>query len=117
MSTITEELVMEIMPTRVEISPATGRLRLKESCNDVMWVLETLGGAERSAEILGVEVAEVHRWIDEHYVPSPYAEKLYGLTGTFVESIQEPCVGIRIGEACWPKSYRLHLARQELLDS
>lgn len=74
----------------LEVSPVTGNQRLVRPHNDVLGVIEVLGGVEAAAERLDVEVIEVHHWIDDHYVPTRYAKAIEGLTGWSTWSIQRP---------------------------
>jgi len=52
-----------------------------------------MGGKQSVATKLGVEEIEIEHWIDDHYVPTRYAEKIHELTGWSVWSIQVPPVG------------------------
>ena len=74
----------------LEVSPFTGNQRLVRPHNDVLGVIEVLGGVEAAAERLGVEVIEVHHWIDDHYVPTRYLNRLSKLTGYSGWSVQKP---------------------------
>ncbi|WP_048439986.1 hypothetical protein [Caenimonas sp. SL110] len=60
----------------IEENPVTGNLRLSASPNDVMAVIEILGGSGKAEGILGVEEVEIQHWIDDHYVPTRYVEKI-----------------------------------------
>lgn len=73
-----------------EINPFTGNRRLQICANDVMSVVEIMGGVQVAARNLGVEEIEVEHWIDDHYVPTRYAERIKELTGWSVWSIQAP---------------------------
>lgn len=74
----------------IETSPVTGNPRLKMCANDVMCVVEVLGGVTVAAEKLGVEVSEVETWQDQHYVPTAYAKAIEKMTGWSVWSLQVP---------------------------
>ena len=82
------------------INPATGNRQLIPSANDVWRVVDVLGGIAKAAIKLGVEEIEVHHWIDSHYVPTRYAERIKQLTGWGIESMQVPPIGTD-----WPESY------------
>lgn len=91
-----------VLEHRVEISPATGRPRFREMHNDVLFHIEQLGGSAKAAELLGTLPADVELWIDEHYVPQPFADRMHNLTRASVSLIQEPPTVV-IGNACiWP---------------
>ena len=79
----------------IEINPVTGNRQYHQAGNDVVCVVELLGGKQSTATRLGVEEIEIEHWIDDHYVPTPYAEKIHKLTGWSVWSIQLPPVGGR----------------------
>lgn len=74
----------------LEISPVTGRERLRPCANDVWNVVDVLGGPAQAAKALNVEEIEVEAWIDAHYVPARYAKEIQRLTGWSVWSIQSP---------------------------
>ena len=74
----------------LEVSPSTGNHRLVPPHNDVLGVIELLGGVESASERLAVEPIEVHHWIDDHYVPTRYAKAIKKLTGWSVWSQQTP---------------------------
>ena len=77
----------------VEINPITGNRQYHQVGNDVICVVEILGGKQSVAAKLGVEEIEIEHWIDDHYVPTRYAEEIHELTGWSVWSIQVPPVG------------------------
>ncbi|MGB8078728.1 MAG: hypothetical protein WCE58_02600 [Gallionella sp.] len=77
----------------VEINPVTGNRQYHWVGNDVFCVVEIMGGKESVAAKLGVEEIEIEHWIDDHYVPTRYAEMIHKLTGWSVWSIQVPAVG------------------------
>ena len=72
----------------IEINPVTGNQMYHTVGNDVLCVVEVMGGSEAVASELGVEVIEVEHWIDDHYVPARFAEKIQAMTGWSVLSIQ-----------------------------
>lgn len=91
-----------VLKQLVEISPATGRPRFIEFHNDVLFHIERLGGTEKAAAALGTSPSEVELWIDEHYVPQPFADRIHRLTRATVCLIQEP-ITVVIDETCiWP---------------
>lgn len=71
----------------VEINPVTGNRQYHQAGNDVVCVVEILGGKQSAAIKLGVEEIEIEHWIDDYYVPTRYAEKIHELTGWSVWSI------------------------------
>ena len=78
----------------VQINPVTGNRQVIEVANDVSLCMERLGGIEKAANYLGVEVIEVHHWIDSHYVPTRYAEAIIRRLGRWnLGTLQEPCIG------------------------
>lgn len=77
-------------PEFIQINPATGNRQLILSANDVMSVIEHLGGASKAAQRLMVEPIEIEHWIDDHYVPTRYAKAIQKLTGWSIWSIQQP---------------------------
>lgn len=78
---------------RVTINPATGNQRLIEACNDVEAVIDVFGGVTKAATKLGVEEIEIEHWIDDHYIPTRYAEKVHKITCWSIWSIQIPPIG------------------------
>jgi hypothetical protein len=76
----------------IEVSPVTGNPRLKyPAANDVMAVVELLGGIAKAAEVLGVETIEVEHWQDDHYVPTRYVIEIQKLLlGWSAWSLQTP---------------------------
>ena len=78
----------------IQINPVTGNRQLIMVANDVMHVIELLGNIDAAALTLGVEEIEIHHWIDDHYIPTRYAEKIMKLIGwKGIESLQQPSVG------------------------
>ena len=78
----------------IQINPVTGNRQLIMAANDIMDVIERLGNIEAAALRLGVEEIEVHHWIDDHHIPTRYAEKIMKLIGwKGIESLQQPSVG------------------------
>lgn len=63
---------------------------LRVGGNDFFCVVEIMGGKQSVAAKLGVEEIEIEHLIDDHYVPTRYAEKIQELTGWSVWSIQAP---------------------------
>jgi hypothetical protein len=76
----------------IEQSPVTGNPRLKyPAVNDVMAVVELLGGTAKAAEVLGVEQIEIEHWQDDHYVPSRHVAEIQKLLpGWSAWSLQTP---------------------------
>jgi hypothetical protein len=77
----------------VKINPVTGNRQYHQAGNDVVCVVEILGGKQSVAAKLGVEEIEIEHWIDDHYVPTRYAETIHELTGWSVWSIQASPAG------------------------
>lgn len=78
----------------VQINPATGNRQLIDVANDVALCMERLGGIEKAARFLGVEVIEVHHWSDSHYVPTRYAEAIIRRLGRWdLATLQKPSIG------------------------
>lgn len=88
-----EQVRFESDGRRIQINPATGNQRLIDAGNDVVSVIEILGGVTQAAIKLGVEEIEIEHWIDDHYVPTRHAEAVHKLTGWSVWSIQIPAIG------------------------
>ena len=77
-----------------QINPATGNRQLIDVANDVVLCIDRLGGIDKAASSLGVEVIEVHHWIDSHYVPTRYAEAIIRrLEGWDFSTLQQPSIG------------------------
>lgn len=81
-----------------EINPVTGNRQYHQAGNDVVCVVEILGGKQSVAAKLGVKEIEIEHWIDDHYVPTRYAEMNQELTGWGVWLIQE--LPVPVGERC-----------------
>ncbi len=77
----------------VEINPVTGNRQYYQAGNDVICVVDVMGGKQSVAAKLGVEEIEIEHWVDDHYVPTRYAERIHELTGWSVWSIQVSPVG------------------------
>jgi hypothetical protein len=77
----------------IDINPITGNRQYHQAGNDVVCVVDIIGGKQSAATRLGVELIEIEHWIDDHYVPTRYAEKIHKLTGWSVLSIQVPPAG------------------------
>jgi hypothetical protein len=77
----------------IDINPMTRNQQLCLSANDVMSVVEHIGGKSAAATKMGVEEIEIEHWIDDHYVPTRYAKKIEKMIGWSVWSMQEPPLG------------------------
>jgi hypothetical protein len=84
----------------IDINPITGNQMYHAVGNDVLCMVEIMGGKEAVVTKLGVEEFEVENWIDNHYVPTRYAEKIQAMTGWSVWSIQEAPFGVKTGSIC-----------------
>jgi hypothetical protein len=94
--------IRKVLEHRVEISPVTGRPRFNEMHNDVLFHVKRLGGSAKVAAALGVFEADVELWIDEHYVPQPFADRIHALTKATVSLIQEPPTVVIGNVSIWP---------------
>lgn len=94
--------IKKFLEHRIEISPVTGRPRFKAMHNDVLFHIERLGGSAKAAELLGAFQADVEQWIDEHYVPQPFAERIHNLTRASVSLIQVPPTVVIGSVSIWP---------------
>jgi hypothetical protein len=79
----------------IQINPITGNRQYHLHSNDVACVIGIMGGKQSTATRLGVEEIEIEHWIDDHYVPTRYAEKIQKFTGWNVWSIQVSPAGGR----------------------
>ena len=77
----------------IQINPVTGNRQYHLHSNDVACVIDIMGGKQSAAAKLGVEEIEIEHWIDDHYVPTRYAEEIEKITGWSVWSIQVPPAG------------------------
>jgi hypothetical protein len=87
---------------RVELSPRDGYLRINYMNNDVYWAIDKIGGVRAASGVLGVTPEQVETWIDQHYVPHPFASTINRLTGYSIWSIQEPTFYVFDGNEFWP---------------
>lgn len=83
-------------------NPATGNPQFASPHSDVWGAIEALGGIDAASTKLNVNVAEVNRWLDDHFIPTPHAEKIYLLTGRTKSLLQEPPFYVFDGERFWP---------------
>ena len=79
----------------IDINPVTGNRQYHQAGNDVVCVVDIIGGKQSAATRLGVKEIEIEHWIDDHYVPTRYAEQIHKLTGWSVWSIQVSPAGGR----------------------
>lgn len=91
-----ERVRIENGPDFIQINPQTGNPQLIFAANDIMSVMEHLGGKSAAATCLGVEEIEVEHWIDDHYVPTRYAHMINKMIGWSIWSIQEPPLGKKV---------------------
>ena len=80
----------------IDFNPITGNQQLCPSANDIMSMVERLGGKSLAATRLGVEEIEIEHWIDDHYVPTRYAKVIKKITGYSIWSMQEPPLGQKL---------------------
>lgn len=77
----------------IDVNPITGNQQLRPSANDIMSMIERFGGKSVTATSLGIEEIEIEHWIDDHYVPTRYANIIEKLIGYSILSMQEPPLG------------------------
>lgn len=86
----------------VQASPRTGHIRIADVNNDVTCAIEKMGGIEKASELLDATLEQLDGWIDEHYVPEPYASQIHRHTGYSIWSLQEPTFYVFSGGSYWP---------------
>lgn len=107
MKTLSNEAVLQILRQNdreghVQQSPRPGHLRIVEMNNDVFWAMEKMGGLENACKLLGITPEEANKWIDEHYVPEPFADIVRKHSGYSVWTLQEPTFYVSDGTDYWP---------------
>jgi hypothetical protein len=105
--TLSSDTVLEILRQhdrdgKVQTSPRPGHIRIHHMSNDVTCAIENMGGTEAACKKLGVSLAELDRWIDELYVPEPFASEMKKHTGFFVRSLQHSPFYVFDGRKYWP---------------
>lgn len=86
----------------VEPSPRPMHLRIVHVNNDVACAVENMGGMEKACELLAVSAEQIDLWIDQHYVPEPFASMVRKHTGYSIWSLQQPTFYVRSGNKYWP---------------
>lgn len=107
MSTLSAKRVVEILgqydrSDHVQPSARAGQIRIADINNDVTCAIELMGGIASASKLLGATEDEVNRWIDEHFVPQPFAMAVRTHTGYSVWSLQQPTFYVSDGEWYWP---------------
>jgi hypothetical protein len=92
----------------VERNPISGKPRIILGLNEVWNAIEEYGGVPKVARWLGLPAPIIWGWIDEHYVPDPFARKLT-CRGSKVSDMQLSSVGYEDPETgvCWPWTWAL----------
>lgn len=91
-------------------SPREGHFRIVDVNNDVFCAIEKMGCMEKACRLLGAPQDQIDRWIDEHYVPEPFASTVQRHTDYSIWSLQTPTFYINEGPDWWP-----HTPTQEQL--
>jgi hypothetical protein len=73
----------------VQPSPIPGKLRINDMSNDVHCAIGKMGGVSSAAKKLGTNAEQVNTWIDDWYVPEPFAGLIKDRTGYGLWSIQQ----------------------------
>jgi hypothetical protein len=100
--TVFEILAEHGREDKVIPSPRAGLLRICAYDNDVLAIVDELNGPGETARQLGVTTDEIERWIDEHYVPQPYASRITELSGDQLCAVQEAPFYVSDGRDFWP---------------
>ncbi len=79
----------------IDINPVTGNQMYHVGGNDVACVIEIMGGKSAVASKLGVEEIEIEHWVEDHYIPTRYAEQIHAATGWSIWSIQVAPLGMK----------------------
>ena len=108
--------IRAILGKNVVTSPREGQLRLALSVNAVWRAVERLGGVKALARQLGCPKHEIHRWIDEHFVPHGIVEDVAHLAVCSVRELQAPEIWIGDGDFYWPASGYLSDRAEETRD-
>jgi hypothetical protein len=69
-----------------------------------------MGGIENACRLLEATPDEIDTWIDEHYVPEPFASLVRKHTGYSIWTLQEPTFYVTDHGKYWP-----HTPTQEQL--
>lgn len=110
---LNNETVLQILrqhdrECHVQPSPRAGHIRIADTNNDVIRAIENMGGMEKACRLLGVTPEEADKWIDEYYVPEPFAATINRHTRYSFTSIQEPTFYVRDGDNYWPHAPSEH---------
>lgn len=101
---ICDDCIIEALDGRAAYNPATGRLRLAKGTNRVWLAVEKLGGVKATAKLLGYPKQEIHRWIDEHFIPHGIVEEVARLTLYSILDLQVPLMWVGSDGFYWPPS-------------
>ena len=88
----------------IKYDPATGLSQLAKYTNRVSLAIEELGGVKATARLLDVPKREIHKWVDEHYIPYGIVEEVARLTSYSRRDLQVPLVWAEVGKLYWPSS-------------
>jgi hypothetical protein len=107
MTTLNTDTVLQILRQHgreniVEPSPLPGHLRINDMSNDVHCAIEKLGGVTNAADKLGTTEEAVNTWIDDYFVPEPFAGLIKEHTGYGIYSLQESTFYVRQDGEYWP---------------
>lgn len=106
---ITVEFLISQIGPYVEYNPVTGRPRFIQGLNGPWEAVDELGGISKVAADLNVDEVYIHEWIDNHYVPSAFAEVIADKLGyPDTTELQYPTTGYEDDGSgfCWPWSWR-----------
>ena len=112
MLTFTYEFLKAKLGDQVDVNPVTGQPCLAFEHNIVWQAIDQNCGIESTAEVYGLPIEEVGKWIDEHYVPQLYAHDLAYDICLSEHDVQVPLQGYQDPEtgACWPCTWSAGLA-------
>jgi hypothetical protein len=105
--TLSTEKAMKILRLHdrdwhVQPSPRAGHIRIYDSNNDVFCAIENMGGMGKACRLLGVLAEEINKWIDDYFVPQPFADVIRKYTGYSIWTLQESVVYVGNGDDYWP---------------
>jgi hypothetical protein len=101
---ICDDDIIEALYGWVAYNPHTGNLRLAKCTNLVWLAVEKLGGVKATAKLLGYPQQEIHRWIDEHFIPHGIVEEVAQLTLYSIPDLQVPSMWMGSDGIYWPPS-------------
>ena len=113
---ITVEFLISQIGPYVEYNPVTDRPRFIQGLNGPWEAVDELGGISKVAEKFNIDEADVHEWIDNHYIPAVFANVIAKKLGySDIEELQYPSTGYENPEAgfCWPWSWKFCCVEME----